>query len=256
MVAKCPMKNEAVKNKFKETRRKQREDREQELIESGKTPEQVHLERFGHVYVGIEEMDIVRAKNAHVVIFNCGSCDNKNVIPQSRLQRYVMDSSCLHCLQPTNEMVGKYTLITRREGTKYVALLCDAGHRFWIREKEVIEDGRGCPDPGCSDKLRRETCMEKYGNEVACQASEVKEKIKGTLQTNYEVNNPFESSEILRRLKRPWLHVMDTMHDRRCRYGPDQHESSSLWSCICRNGRCPNHVFPLNTFSLCNPSGL
>jgi len=212
MVAKCPMKNEAVKNKFKETRRKQREDREQELIESGKTPEQVHLERFGHVYVGIEEMDIVRAKNAHVVIFNCGSCDNKNVIPQSRLQRYVMDSSCLHCLQPTNEMVGKYTLITRREGTKYVALLCDAGHRFWIREKEVIEDGRGCPDPGCSDKLRRETCMEKYGNEVACQASEVKEKIKGTLQTNYEVNNPFESSEIREKAKTSMVARYGTQH--------------------------------------------
>lgn len=207
MVAKCPMKNEAVRNKFKDTRRKQREAREQKLADSGKTPEQVHLERFGHVYVGIEEMDIVRAKNAHVVIFECGSCGHENVIQQSRLQKYIMDSSCIHCLPmpDTGEMIGKYTLITRREGTKNVGLQCDAGHRFWIREKEVFEDGRGCPDPACSDKLRRETCMEKYGYEVACQAPEVKEKIVGALQTNYGVDSPFESSEIREKSKRTMI---------------------------------------------------
>jgi predicted RNA-binding Zn-ribbon protein involved in translation (DUF1610 family) len=201
MVAKCPMKNEAVKNKVKATRLKQREEREQQLVESGKTSEQVHLERFGHVYVGIKKMDIARAKNAHVVIFECGSCGHQNMIQQSRLQRYVMDSSCLHCLPLTNEMVGKYKLITRREGTKYVGLQCDDGHRFWIREKEVIEDNRGCPNPLCSDKLRRDTCMGKYGYEVACQAPEVRKKIKETLQTNYGVDNPFKSAEIREKAK-------------------------------------------------------
>jgi hypothetical protein len=196
MVAKCPMKNEDVRNKFKETRRIQREEREQKLEESGKTVEQVHLERIGHVYIGTEEMCIGRAKKAHIVIFNCGSCGLENKIQQSRLVRYVMEPTCLHCLPLTDEKIGKYTLITRREGTKYVGLQCDAGHRFWIREKEVLEDGRGCPDPHCSDKLRRTTCKEKFGYEVASQAPVIREKIIGTLQTNYAVNSPFESPEI------------------------------------------------------------